>query len=173
MDHEAIFARRAKALAAPLQETRVEQSSLAIVVVIGAQRYAFPVEHVTRVTTVHRITPLPHVPPIVLGLGNCDGEVLAIFDAGVWCGLPRRVAEPPLSVLVLGRAGERFAFAVDALAGSLTTENLAPPPPSPHRTWLRGITADTSLVVDVAVLLRDPLFAPGNPTIAGAVDEDQ
>jgi len=157
---QAILRARAKRLAVPLQDERAEGASgvAAIVVEVADQSYAFALTEVRRAAIVRAVTELPHVPPVVLGIGIVDGEPLAIYDARVWLGRDRRTSLAHLPVLVLGSERDPLALAVDRFAGSLVV-------PAPHDGpgWLQEVTAQGVVIVRVAVLLRDPAFRPALP----------
>lgn len=169
MTDSQILRSRAARLARPLA-VAAHDGTPAIVVRINDQAYAFPLAEVRRAAVVAAVTPLPHVPPVVLGLGISDGEVLAVFDGRIWAGGQRRPRLDRIAVLLLGSATAPLALAVDALVGStvlpleLTRSATAPP-------WLLGLTGDGVLAVHVAALLEDPMFTPGNRPIEGAVDD--
>lgn len=160
MNDDELLARRAARLARPT--TASVQGRPAMVVAIGAQQYAFPLDEVRRAAVLGSLTRLPHVPPIVLGLGTLDGEVVAVFDGAVWAGGPPRVPTERTPVLVLGTSTAPLVLAVDAFASSVVLPAHVPP----SATWLQFITDDGVLAVDVPTLLSDPVFSP-----RGAADD--
>ncbi|MEJ7602054.1 MAG: chemotaxis protein CheW [Kofleriaceae bacterium] len=168
-----VLLRRAARLARRLDTTRAEAGVPAIAVRIGDQNYAFPLTGVRRVEIFATITPLPHVPAAVLGLGASDGEVLAVFDGRAFAGVASRAARGEhVPVLILGSASTSLAIAVDELGGLTDVAgSLVRAPGSPP--WLLGLTHDGVLVVDVQALLQDPMFASGNRSIEGVVNDDQ
>ena len=142
----------------------------AVLVRIHDQQYAFPLADVRRAAVVAMVTPVPHAPTVVLGLGVSDGEVRAIFDGRIWAGGPSRTERERIPVLLLGPSSAPLALAVDAHVGSTTLPRaLTRTASAPD--WLLGLTADGVLVVRVAALLEDPLFSPGNRPIEGVVDD--
>ncbi len=148
-----LLAARAKRLAVPIADDTTNDGHSAIVVEIDAQRYAFPLADVRRALVLGPLTELPHVPPIVLGLGTADGEVVAVFDSRVWAGGSRRPSADRTPVLILGPAQSALALAVDRFAGSLSL-----PPPTATTGWLQHVTEEGILIVRVAALLEDPAF---------------
>lgn len=146
---------RARRLAVPSTETALAEDRLALVVEIDSQRFAFPLADVRRALVLGPLTPLPHVPAIVLGLGTADGDVLAVFDGRVWAGGARRPGAEHTPVLILGSAHAPLALAVDRFAGTLAR----PAPVDGGAGWLREVTADGVLVVDVGAMLQDPRFS--------------
>ena len=173
MSDDLILQRRAAHLARQIEHASTAtptNGALAIAVRIGEQQYAFPLAGVLRAVIIPSVTPLPHVPALVLGLGASDGDVLAVFDGSVWIGGARRVQRELVPTLILGSARGTLALAVDELVGlTLIDETLSRAPGSP--AWLDGLTREGVLVVRVATLLQDPVFALGQP-VEGAVDDD-
>lgn len=161
---------RALALATPVDAIHSGTQPIALVVAIGPQRYAFVSQHVRRAAVVPVVTPLPHTPPQVLGIGSCDGEVTVIFDARVWCGFEPRQGRTAIPVIIIGPPEASLALAVDELAG-MTALGELDPPPARSQPWLRGITKDSILVVEAPKLLDDPTFWIGRVPAAGADDE--
>lgn len=151
-----LLAARAKRLAVPIVEDTSSNGQSAIVVEIDGQRYAFPLADVRRAAVFGPLTELPHVAPIVLGLGTADGDVLAVFDGRVWAGGARRPSADRTPVLILGPAQTPLALAVDRFAGSL-----ALPLPAASTGWLQQVTEDGILIVRVSALLEDPAFSSG------------
>ena len=172
MTDQELLAARARRLAVPLAEDDSSDALTALVVEIDAQRFAFPLAEVRRVFVLGPLTELPHVPPIVLGLGTADGDVLAVFDGRVWAGGTRRPSAELTPVLLLGPARAPLALAVDRFAGSLALP--APPtPPAPGDSaagWLQEVTAEGILIVRVAALLADPRFSLASSTQGTADD---
>jgi chemotaxis signal transduction protein len=150
-----ILAARAKRLAVPISEATSIEGHSAIVVEIDAQRFAFPLADVRRALVIGPLTELPHVPPIVLGLGTADGDVLAVFDGRVWAGGTRRPSADHTSVLILGSAQAPLALAVDRFAGSFAL----PPALVSSTGWLQQISEEGILIVRVSALLADPMFS--------------
>ncbi len=66
--------------------------------------FGIPVEHVIEIIEGYDVTPLFKVPPIVRGLLNLRGQVLACLDISVELGLPpRRLEERNQFVVLKGR----------------------------------------------------------------------
>ena len=169
MSDEKILHRRAARLAKPIK-VEADDGTPALLVRINEQHYAFLLADVRRAAVVTMVTPLPHVPAVVLGLGILDGEVHAIFDSRIWSGGARRTQLERIAVLILGPSESPLALAVDSLAGSTVL------PPRLQRSanappWLLGLTDDGVFAVRIAALLADPMFTSGNHPIQGAVDD--
>lgn len=88
-----------------------------VVWLLDGQRYALPLEAVERVVSAPEITPLPTAPPLVCGVVNVQGRIVAVVDLRQRFGLPVRALRWS-DQLVLARAARRsVAFGVDAVEG--------------------------------------------------------
>lgn len=59
------------------QEESVERF---VVVQFGGSTLGIPMEHVTEIQTVHKITPLPRIPQWVLGVTNLRGNIISVVN---------------------------------------------------------------------------------------------
>jgi purine-binding chemotaxis protein CheW len=84
----------------------------ALVVDIGTERIAFPIEQVREVVAVPQVSQLPTAPASVLGLVAVRGEVLALFDPAALLGFGGTPSTE--HVVVLDVDGDRAAVAVGA-----------------------------------------------------------
>jgi len=84
---------------APEASTAVGAGQLALLVPVGNDTYALPLERVREVAVEPRLTELPTAPPVVLGIFNLRGEIVPLFDTGRLLGL-RPVNEGAYAVLV-------------------------------------------------------------------------
>jgi chemotaxis signal transduction protein len=88
-------------------------SPVQLLVVLGGERYAVPVDVVLEVVRVGRLTAVPAAPRAVLGVVNLRGEVLPVLDVAGLVGLAP--AAPDRSIVVVEHAGRRAGLAVEAL----------------------------------------------------------
>jgi purine-binding chemotaxis protein CheW len=72
---------------------------LALLIPVGDDTYAVPLEKVREVAVEPAITRLPTAPPVVIGVFNLRGEILPLFDTGLLLGL-RPVQACAYAVLV-------------------------------------------------------------------------
>jgi purine-binding chemotaxis protein CheW len=79
--------------------------------------FAIPVEHVLEVVEGHDVTPLFKMPPLVRGLINLRGQVLACVDLSADLGLPPRPLEERNQFVVLKGEGAELALCVDKVPG--------------------------------------------------------
>lgn len=157
MNVEELLARRAARLARARLDVSPSASVSAIDIEIAGQRYSMPMTDVERVVITDRVTPLPHSHPILLGVVADQGDVFPVFDGRVWLKKPRRPPGSRTCLLLIGRGSDAFALAVDSFHSSATTPSTTRAPPE-GQGWVRGVTDDGVILVDVAVLVRDPSF---------------
>jgi purine-binding chemotaxis protein CheW len=60
---------------------------LALLLPVGDDTYALPLERVREVAVAPRVTELPTAPAVVLGVFNLRGEIVPLFDTGRLLGL--------------------------------------------------------------------------------------
>jgi chemotaxis signal transduction protein len=146
MEPDDVLRRRAAALARKPVERDIGARSRALVAVIGAQRYAFPIEHVLRVLSVGRCTPVPNAPPGIVGVAKLEGKIVAVFGGRTWRGLPEAVhADSP--VVVLGTRDSPLVLLVDSVDGTIDVPEDVRDLRDAGEPWLRAIVDDVLLVV--------------------------
>jgi purine-binding chemotaxis protein CheW len=79
--------------------------------------FGIPVEHVIEIIEGYDVTPLFKVPPIVRGLLNLRGQVLACLDISVELGLPPRQLEERNQFVILKEESAELALCVDKVTG--------------------------------------------------------
>jgi len=82
-----------------------------VVVRVGGESYALPVENVLEVAPLGRIAAVPGSPASVLGVRNLRGQILPVFDLASVLGL--HAGEARARVLVAECDNRRAGFAVD------------------------------------------------------------
>jgi len=99
-----------------------------IVFSLGDEKYALDVKHLKNVMWARKITPVPDVPPHVLGIMNIRGEIISVVDLKQLLGLDQ---ETPVrvSVMVTSEKGVDVGFLVDGLDEivDLPTDSIDPP----------------------------------------------
>ena len=122
-----------------------------LLVRLGDERYALPVEAVREVAPVGELTRVPGAPDAVLGVRNLRGQVVPILEVASLLGVGLGGA-PRWAVIVEGGA-ERAGVAVDEALDVRTLGDRREPAPGP---LLAGaVLSDGHLVglVDVPALL--------------------
>jgi purine-binding chemotaxis protein CheW len=86
---------------------------LHLLVAIGDERYAVPIQEVREVASVGELTPVPGAPRAVMGVQNLRGQVVTVVDLGALLGTSTPVARRALVVVEDG--GDPVALAVDTV----------------------------------------------------------
>lgn len=128
---------------------------------LARERYAVETHFVREVLPLGDLTPLPCTPPFLLGVVNVRGQILPVIDFRKFFGLPEQgLADLHHLAVVHGRDFE-LGLLVDLVVGTKTMDVAALQPPSPALNavdgrYLKGITADCLVLLDLKVLLSDP-----------------
>ena len=158
-ESQAILAERAHALARNDDLAAAEIGEPILSFVLGGARYCLPATAVRETLRLSQITPLPAVPPVILGLTNVRGRLLTCIDLRPLLDL---APAPPTSdalLLIVAAAGLEMGLMVDTvLAVHPHTMALEPTPAALAGRgvgWVRGVDADLALHIDPELLLRD------------------
>ncbi|HBA88104.1 MAG TPA: chemotaxis protein CheW [Geobacter sp.] len=143
-------------------ERKVEEPGERIEVVeflLGTERFGVETSFVREVHPLRGLTPLPCVPPFVLGLMNLRGAILSVVDLRSFFETGREEVAESSKVIVLRLAAMEFGILAQAVLGvrALNAADLQPPLPSmtgARSEFLRGM-AGRLLLLDAAKLLSD------------------
>jgi len=132
---------------------------------LAGQAFGLPIRSVKETLPLRPLTRVCLVPPLIAGLMNLRGEVVAVLDLAQMVGLPHalpRAGDPNAAVVILRAPDSRGATAraacgllVDRLTGVRDVGALAPPPPSVESeaaSYLRGVAAIGEPAIALAVL---------------------
>ena len=101
---------------------------------VASQTYAVSAASVTEIVALQPITPLPTMPPCVLGLMNLRGTVIPIVDLGEKLGLGLTSIGPRTCAVVVSTRVENVPTPIGVIADevldvvNLGTGDIAPPP---------------------------------------------
>jgi purine-binding chemotaxis protein CheW len=84
-----------------------------LLVSLGDERYALPIQDVGEVAILGELTPVPGAPGAVMGVQNLRGGVIAVVDLGAVLGASTPAARAAL--VVVEDAGDPVALAVDTV----------------------------------------------------------
>ena len=161
-DAKQILRARARALAqrtkpAPVSETLVEVLEFRL----AQERYAVESRYVQEVQPLKDLTLLPCTPSFVLGIVNIRGRIVPVLDFTKFLDLPTK-GLTDLHHFILVR-GEDFEVCVlaDVIVGvrSIPVDSLQPSLPTltgVRRDYLKGVTGERLVVLDLARILIDP-----------------
>jgi purine-binding chemotaxis protein CheW len=151
---------RARALARPPEHAPVAETWIELLeFTLAHERYAVETRYAREVYPLKDLTPLPCTPPFVLGIVNVRGHILSVLDLKKFFDLP----EPGLTDLhriILVRDHE-LGLLADVIVGvrSIPLESLQPSLPTLtgiRGDYLKGVTADRLVVLDLPRILADP-----------------
>jgi purine-binding chemotaxis protein CheW len=163
-DATEILRARARVLARPLEEAPVATSHLEVLEFSLAQeRYAVEVRYVREVYPLKDLTPLPCTPPFVLGIVNVRGRILPVLDLRKIFDLPEQGLTDLHRIILIEANQMELGLLADATVGvrSLAADSLQPSLPTLtgiRSEYLRGVTAERLVVLDVARIMADRRF---------------
>jgi len=153
---------RAQALARPPEQAPAADTRLDVLEFrLAQERYAVETRYVREVRPLKELTPLPCLPPFVLGIVNVRGHILPVLDLRKFFDLPDAgITDLHCTILVHGSDLE-FGLLADVIVGvrSIPIESLQPSLPTLtgiRGDYLKGVTAERLVVLDLARLLADP-----------------
>jgi purine-binding chemotaxis protein CheW len=161
-DAAQILRARAKALARPSEHAPASASLLEILEFRLAQEcYALETRYVHEVYPLKDLTPLPCTPPFVLGIVNVRGRILPVFDLKKFFDLPEQGVTDLHRIILLEDNGVELGLLADAVVGvrSIPADSVQPSLPTLtgiRSEYLKGVTAERLVVLDVARILADP-----------------
>lgn len=155
-----ILTARAKALAR--EHVREQRQSLEVVeFLLAHERYALDASFVREVCPLREITQLPATPAFVLGIINVRGQIFSVIDLKKFFDLPQTGLTDFNKVIILRDGPMEFGLLADAVAGvhRIPLADIQPPLPTLtgiRAEYLRGVTEQRLVILDVARILADP-----------------
>lgn len=157
-DDRRLLEERARALAQPPAEAQALEEPLELLAFSrGGARYAVAAADVDEVVTQTAPTPLPLVPPAILGVVGHRGRVVALVDVA-------RLLDPgtspgaPASAVVVAAGDAVLALAADEIAGIVAVERgdvRAAAVGDARDGVVSGVTPALGAVLDVRALADD------------------
>ena len=157
-----ILKQRAAILAREQHADQVVQVRLEVIeFLLAYERYAIESSWVREVYPLREITALPGAPDFVLGIINVRGQIVSIVDLKKFFDLPAKGLTDFNKVIIIGDGNIEFGLLVDAVPGvrQIVGEEIQPPLPTQtgvRAEYVRGLTADRLVVLNVAKILADP-----------------
>ncbi len=157
-----ILRARARALSRPPERAAAAEASLELLEFRLAQEcYALETRHVHEVYPLKDLTPLPCTPPFVPGIVNVRGRITPVIDIKKFFDLPDKgLTDLHRIILVRGNDLE-FGLLADQIVGvrTIPVDSLQPSLPTLtgiRADYLKGVTADRLVVLDLERILADP-----------------
>jgi purine-binding chemotaxis protein CheW len=161
-DPRQILRARAQALARMPERPPVAEGLLELLEFrLAQERYALESQYVQEVHPLRDLTPLPCAPPFVLGIVNVRGRILPVLDLKKFFDLPEK-GLTDLHRMILVRGGDlELGLLADVIVGvrSVPADSLQPSLPTLtgiRSDYLKGVTAERLVVLDLARILADP-----------------
>lgn len=161
-DARHILRTRAQALARPLERSEVAESSLQLLEFrLARESYALETRHVREVYPLKNLTPVPCTPSFVLGIVNVRGRITPVIDIKKFFDLPDQGLTDLHSVILLRSNDLELGLMADVVVGvrTIPLESLQPTLPTLtgiRADYLKGVTAQRLVVLDLDRLLADP-----------------
>lgn len=161
-DDAQILRARARALARPPEHAPPAETMLDVLEFrLAQERYALETRYVREVHPLKDLTPLPCTPPFVLGIVNVRGRILPVIDFKKFFDLPEQGLTDLHRVILLEGNDMEVGLLADAIVGvrSIPVDSLQPSLPTLtgiRNEYLKGVTAERLIVLDVARILADP-----------------
>jgi purine-binding chemotaxis protein CheW len=128
---------------------------------LAGERYAVETRFVAEVHPLRDLTPLPGTPPFIRGIVNLRGRILAVYDLKEFFGLPAQGVTDLHRIVVVDGGDFEIGLLADVVTGvrELSRAALSPPLPTLSAVaaeYLKGVSEDRLIVLDLARLLSDP-----------------
>jgi purine-binding chemotaxis protein CheW len=156
-----ILRARAQALARPPERPSAEAVLELLEFRLAQERYAVESRWVREVSAFKELTPLPCCPPFVLGIVNVRGRILPVLDLKKFFGLPEKGLTDLHRIILVGGNDLELGLLADTIVGvrSVPVADLQAALPTLAGVggdYLKGVTAERLVVLDLARILADP-----------------
>lgn len=154
---------KARAVALAVSPTPEPEEGILEVVefVLAHETWAIESSFIREIRTLTGLTPLPCTPHFVLGIVTIRGEILSVIDIRRFFDLPPKGLPELDKIMVIESGPMTFCILADAIRGlgriplSQVQQSL-PTLTGIREQYLRGVTPDRKVVLDVARLAADP-----------------
>ena len=157
-----LLARRARALEKPPAQEPPADELLVVGFSLGQERYAIEAEWIREVVRLTDFTPVAGAPPMVSGVINHRGEIVAIVDLRMLFGIASPGLVDMLRVILVGAEKVEFGLLASRIVefATLRPDELLHQPfelAGRNRGELvKGVTRDAVVVIDGRKLLAEP-----------------
>jgi len=159
---EKVLDARARAIGqAPIEADDTTARIEILTLSLANERFGMETRYVREVVPLPSVTPVPGTPGYISGVANLRGEIIAIVDLGRFFGLKTESRTDPSRIVVLGAERAELGILADEVSevASLPIDGLADLRATTTRidgSYLRGVTTDALIVLDIPVLLNAP-----------------
>jgi purine-binding chemotaxis protein CheW len=159
---QSILQNRAEELAAEHQEEGLDENAIEVLeFILANEHYAMETIHIREVYPMREFAQIPGTPPFVLGLINIRGQILSVVDIRRFFDLPVKGLSDLNRVMVIETPKMEMGVLADRIIGVRHVSQEALQPSLPTLTgiraeYLRGISRDGLVVLDVLKMVADP-----------------
>ena len=142
-------------------EKELPQSQLEVVeFLLGPEHYGIELTYIREIHALNEFTPLPGTPAFVLGLTNVRGQILSVIDIKKLFDLPGKGLTDLNKVIVVRTHQMELGILADAVLGVRVIglnelQTSLPTLTGIRAEYLKGITKDPLVVLDVVTILSD------------------
>ncbi len=161
LEHFKILQERAEELARETESDEAEGELLHLLTFfLSKEEYGVPIEFVEEVHQLEELTPIPCTPDFVLGVINLRGNILSVIDIRGFFNLPAYKITADSKIIVINACGLRVGILADAVQQIKAVQFSQIDLPIAtlkgiEQEYVRGITKDMLLVLDVEALMGD------------------
>jgi purine-binding chemotaxis protein CheW len=159
----AVLEERARTLSQTNGADGLQAGEPLLTFLLGSSSYSLPAASVHEVRPLSACTPLPRVPPQIVGLVNVRGRLMVALDIRPLLAMPASPPAPDSMLIIIATGEVEVGLLADQItAVRLASFTLAPPPSSGHgqsTPWLRGVDEALSLHLDPTALIADSRLA--------------
>ena len=159
-DRKRILKERAELLARETAK-KVDGESIEVVeFLLATEHYGIESRYIREVYPLKDYTPLPGVPPFVLGLLNVRGRIISVVDIKKFFDLPDKGISDLNKVLIIADDGMEFGILADRILGvrNIAVRDFASPLltlTGIREEYLKGVTGERMVILDGARILAD------------------
>jgi purine-binding chemotaxis protein CheW len=128
---------------------------------LAQERYALESRWVREVLIFKELTPLPGCPAFVLGIVNVRGRILPVLDIKRFFDLPEKGLTDLHRIILVSGNDLELGLLADSIVGVRSVpmadlQSTLPTLTGVRSDYLKGVTADRLVVLDLGRILADP-----------------
>jgi len=128
---------------------------------LAHEKYAIESSFVREIVPLSDLTIVPCTPSFVLGIINDRGKILSVIDIKKFFDLPEKGLTDLNKIIIVNDEQMEFGILADTILGirSIPLNEIQPLPPAfsgISNEYLKGLTNDPLIILDVKQILSDP-----------------
>ena len=155
-----ILERRARFLAREAAVPRTEYHLNIVEFLLEKEYFGLEAHYIKEVVPLREYTPLPGVPPFVLGLVNVRGQVFSVVDLKTFFNMPGGRISGLTRVILLNCPGMKFGILADEMLGvhevcSGDLSRFELPSHGVEYAFIKAVTKERLVILDADRILTD------------------